>query len=114
MVNIPMSRISGCVPGVLDPTQTQRLCLHPGSRLSFASFDPHIASVQGNLCRLTLNQEFCHSKRIVIETTVEGKSFWRFVPNARKDKGLIDEAMWPRVIDICGFVSFRLFNVFWF
>jgi hypothetical protein len=41
-------------------------------------------------------------KRIVLEITPTGESFWRFVPKARLEEGVIDEGAWPRIIEICG------------
>lgn len=98
-------KISGSIPGALDPTQRQRLCRTPGSKLSFAAFNPHTASSTHDipdLCNLSLNEELYRPKRVVIETTSLGESFWRFVPSARKDEGVQDEGMWPRIVEICG------------
>ncbi|KAJ7170545.1 hypothetical protein C8R43DRAFT_874950 [Mycena crocata] len=101
---MPPPRIAGTVPGVLDPQQPHRLLRRPSSSLSFASFDPRVASADHGLdmrC-LSINEELYRPKRVVIETTCSGESFWRFVPNARRDEGVSDEGQWPRVIDICG------------
>ncbi|KAJ7072322.1 hypothetical protein C8F01DRAFT_973331 [Mycena amicta] len=99
-----MTSISGCVPGILDPDQRHRLLRRPSSTLSFASFDPRVASADHGLGMraLSLNEELYRPKRVVIETTCSGQSFWRFVPRARLDEGVEDEGTWPRVIDICG------------
>lgn len=101
----PRARISGSIPGALDPTQSERLCRVLGSRLSFAAFDPHTASSSSDvpdLRTLSLNEELYRPKRVVIETTPTGESFWRFVPSARRDEGVPDEGIWPRVVEICG------------
>ncbi|KAJ7218062.1 hypothetical protein GGX14DRAFT_599489, partial [Mycena pura] len=96
--------IAGTIPGVLDPHQPSRLLRRPSSTLSFASFDPRVASADHgwDLRSLSLNEELYRPKRVVIETTCSGESFWRFVPRARLDDAVIDEGKWPRVIDICG------------
>lgn len=110
--SIPRS-ISGTTPGILDPSQPARLLRLPASKLSFADFDPSIAHVNPaspgtfpTLQNLSLagESEQYRPKRIVIETTPEGKSFWRFVPRARRedDVSLHDEGSWPRVVEICG------------
>ncbi|KAJ7188255.1 hypothetical protein C8R46DRAFT_879254 [Mycena filopes] len=97
-------RIAGTTPGVLDPQQPHRLLRRPSSTLSFASFDPRVASADHgwDLRSLSLNDELYRPKRVVIETTCAGESSWRFVPKARCDEGVSDEGEWPRVIDICG------------
>ncbi|TFK44702.1 hypothetical protein BDQ12DRAFT_717858 [Crucibulum laeve] len=97
-------RISGSNPGALDSTQPARLLRVPGARLSFSAFDPQVATVHGvpDLNKLSLNEELYRPKRIVIETTPAGESFWRFVPSARKAEGVAGEGKWPRVVDICG------------
>ena len=105
--NKPRARISGSIPGALDPTQSERLCRVLGSRLSFAAFDPHTASSSSSqdvpdLRTLSLNGELYRPKRVVIETTPTGESFWRFVPNAQRDEEVLDEGIWPRVVEICG------------
>lgn len=98
-------QISGSVPGVLDPTQPDRLLRRPNSTLFFASFDPRAASAQQDIPdirKLSINEELYKAKRVVVETAASGESFWRFVPKARRDEGVLDEGQWPRVIDICG------------
>ncbi|KAF7361885.1 RING-type domain-containing protein [Mycena venus] len=98
------ARISGTTPGVLDPTQPQRLLRRPSSSLSFATFDPRVASADHgwDMRSLSLNEELYRPKRVVIETTCSGESSWRFVPRARWEEGVVDEGPWPRVIDLCG------------
>jgi hypothetical protein len=101
----PPRKISGSVPGLLDPAQPERLLRMPDSRLSFAAFDPRAASgLQEipDLRKLSLNEELYRPKRVVIETTPSGESFWRFVPKARREEGVLDEGKWPRVVEICG------------
>ncbi|KAF5385866.1 hypothetical protein D9615_002553 [Tricholomella constricta] len=98
-------KLSGSTPGLLDYTQADRLCRLPGSKLSFASFDPHTASLNRDipgLDRLSLNEQLYRPKRVVIEIAPSGASTWRFVPSARRDDGVPDEGTWPRVVDICG------------
>jgi len=99
--------IAGPIPGLLDPTQAERLHRVQGSTLSFASFHPLAASAShdiSNIRNLSLNDELSRPKRVVIETTpgTNGTSFWRFVPRARWDQGVENEGVWPRVVDICG------------
>ncbi|KAJ7045527.1 hypothetical protein C8F04DRAFT_940014 [Mycena alexandri] len=100
----PARRISGSIPGVLDPQQPLRLLRRPSSTLSFATFDPRVASADHawDMRSLSLNEELYRPKRVVIETTCAGESSWRFVPKARCDEGVRDEGQWPRVIEICG------------
>ncbi|KAG1862566.1 hypothetical protein DFJ58DRAFT_725404 [Suillus subalutaceus] len=97
--------IRGTQPGLLDPTQSSRLLRAPDSRLSFASFDPRTALAGEDipdLHKLSIGEDLPPPKRIVIETTPKGTSFWRFVPKARLDGGVRDEGFWPRVVEICG------------
>ncbi|KAF8973274.1 hypothetical protein BDZ97DRAFT_2070350 [Flammula alnicola] len=97
-------QISGSVPGVLDPTQPSRLLRTPTSILSFASFDPYIAIPHEltDLGNLSLQDELCRPKRIVLETIPGHGSFWRWVPSARKEEDVDDEGTFPRLISICG------------
>lgn len=97
--------IRGTEPGLLDPTQPSRLLRAPDSTLSFASFDPRTALAGEDipdLHKLSIREDLPPPKRIVIETTPKGRSFWRFVPKARLDGGARDEGFWPRVVEICG------------
>jgi hypothetical protein len=48
------------------------------------------------------------AKRVVIETTSNGESFWRFVPRAKREEGCEDEGVWPRIIEVCGYVIMLL------
>ncbi|KAE9411507.1 hypothetical protein BT96DRAFT_968929 [Gymnopus androsaceus JB14] len=52
--------------------------------------------------KLSLNDDLHNPRRVVIEASPNGESFWRFVPKAHRDDGVNDEGDWPRVIDICG------------
>lgn len=84
-----------------------RISRIPGSVITFASFDPTTASStvdesEAAMRKLSLNEELCRPKRIVIETSPEGRSTWRFVPKARCEEGVENEGMWPRVVDVCG------------
>ncbi|KAK7057184.1 RING-type domain-containing protein [Favolaschia claudopus] len=98
------ARIAGSTPGVIDSTQPSRLLRRPSSTLSFATFDPRVASADHgwDMRSLTLNEELYRPKRVVIETTCSGESSWRFVPKARWEDGVVDEGSWPRVVDLCG------------
>lgn len=101
---IPLS-ISGSLPGVIDPSQPDRLLSTPGSKLSFASFHPRTASSHQDPLhprKLSTREELCSSRRIVIETLPTGESFWRWVPRAKGVDNFEEEGQWPRVIEICG------------
>lgn len=99
--NLPTLR--GTQPGLLDPSQPSRLLRFPDSKLSFASFDPKTAlAEEPSAQKLNNPGSPAPPKRIVIETTRKGASFWRFVPRARLEDGAQDEGVWPRVIDVCG------------
>ncbi len=97
-------RISGTQPGVLDPTQPSRLLRLHGAKLSFATFDPLTAYAQDapDFTKLNLNTDFYRPKRVVIETAPSGDCTWRFVPSAKREDGVVDEGLWPRIIDLCG------------
>ncbi|KZT26725.1 hypothetical protein NEOLEDRAFT_1131729 [Neolentinus lepideus HHB14362 ss-1] len=102
-----MSQSSGkSVPGQYDPSQSGRLLRFPGSKLSFASFHPRAASAWRDalpdINKLSLNEELYRPKRVVIETTADGQSSWRFVPRAKCELGVEDEGVWPRIVDLCG------------
>ncbi|OAX41057.1 hypothetical protein K503DRAFT_854905 [Rhizopogon vinicolor AM-OR11-026] len=97
--------IRGTEPGLIDPTQPSRVLRSPNSKLSFASFDPRTALAGEDvpdLRKLSIGEDLPPPKRIVIETTPKGTSFWRFVPKARLEEGVRDEGFWPRVVEICG------------
>ncbi|TFY80984.1 hypothetical protein EWM64_g3023 [Hericium alpestre] len=95
--------LDGATPGLLDPSQPSRVLRLPGSKLSFASFDPRAASAAApEIDKLSLNGELYRPKRIVIETLPNGRNYWRFVPRARWGEGVRDEGEWPREISICG------------
>ncbi|KAH9485397.1 hypothetical protein JR316_0002305 [Psilocybe cubensis] len=96
--------LMGSTPGVLDPTQASRLLRKPNSTLLFASFDPNIA-VPYNISQLgsmSLNDNNCRPKRIVIETIPGVGSFWRWVPRARLREHIQDEGGFPRMVRVCG------------
>ncbi|KAJ3799185.1 hypothetical protein GGU11DRAFT_679995 [Lentinula aff. detonsa] len=98
-------KLTGSTPGVLDSTQPDRLLTFSKSSLSFASFNPRTATSSHSTPdarKLSLNEELYNPKRVVIEMSPTGESFWRFVPKARTDEGVIDEGDWPRVVDVCG------------
>ncbi len=62
--------LSGCRPGLLDPTQPQRLFRYSTSQISFASFNPLAATSQADLPdfrKLSLQEELYNAKRVVIE-----------------------------------------------
>lgn len=97
--------LTGIEPGVLDETQRSRLLRRQNSTLSFAAFDPYVATPQdpaADISKLSLNDDRCRPKRIVIENVPGHGSFWRWVPSARKQEGVDDEGSFPRLIDICG------------
>ncbi|KAK7472563.1 hypothetical protein VKT23_000678 [Stygiomarasmius scandens] len=97
-------KLFGPIPGILDPSQPQRLLRFPSSRLVFASFHP-LTATSGqdvDLRKLSLRDELYNAKRVVIEITPTGENYWRFVPKARMDEGVLDEGQWPRLIQLCG------------
>src|SRR5262245_37890111 len=92
--NTSTPSINGQIPGLLDPSQPSRLLRVPNSKLSFATFDPRTAtSDKGvpDLRKLSISDELYRPKRVVIETTPNGSSFWRFVPKANREDGVTDE-----------------------
>ncbi|KIK99312.1 hypothetical protein PAXRUDRAFT_132332 [Paxillus rubicundulus Ve08.2h10] len=99
---IKLRTLRGTQPGLLDPSQPSRLLRFPDSKLFFSSFDPKTALVDFPDNRKRTTENLTPPKRIVIETTSKGASFWRFVPRARLEEGAQDEGVWPRVVDICG------------
>ncbi|KAI0706794.1 hypothetical protein C8T65DRAFT_651450 [Cerioporus squamosus] len=99
--------LQGCRPGLLDPTQPARILRYPNSTLSFAAFDPLVASGNAQPRKRTSDADSARPKRIVIETTPGNRvpSKWRFVPRARRapgTPGLDDEGVWPRLVIVCG------------
>lgn len=96
--------LSGPIPGLLDPTQPSRLLRTPDVTLSFAAFDPYVAQsgTVPKFDRLSLGDNGCRPKRIVIETIPGQGSLWRWVPGALKKEGVQDEGMFPRIIKIQG------------
>ncbi|KAF8844665.1 hypothetical protein BDN67DRAFT_921376, partial [Paxillus ammoniavirescens] len=94
--------LRGTQPGLLDSSQPSRLLRFSDSKLFFSSFDPKTALVDDPGIRKRTTENLTPPKRIVIETTSKGASFWRFVPRARLEEGAQDEGVWPRVVDICG------------
>ena len=96
--------LSGCIIGVLDPTQPQRILNSPDSQLHFATYHP-LAGSAARSPTTTDRQALCHSGRIVIETLPDGSCVWRPVPLAVGASTISDEGSWPRLIDICGYVS---------
>jgi hypothetical protein len=101
----PPPRISGSTPGVLDPAQPARLLRVSNSTLSFAAFDPRTAFAafdESDIRKLSVNDQCYRPRRIIVETTPTGESFWRFVPRARLQEGVQDEGNWPRIVNICG------------
>ncbi|KAI0775756.1 hypothetical protein BD413DRAFT_611234 [Trametes elegans] len=96
--------IQGTKPGLLDPSQAQRLLRVPGSTLSFAAFDPLAASGSGSSAHKHYDSDPARPKRIVVEHAPGGRAQnrWRFVPRARRAPGVEDEGVWPRRVLICG------------
>ena len=99
-------QVSGTVPGVLDPTQPSRILQTQASVLSFASYEPRTATSEQipDLSNLSLDDERCRPKRIVIETIPSKGNFWRFVPSAVGEQYVEDEGTFPRLIKICEWV----------
>ena len=97
--------LSGTEPGVLDPTQRNRILRSPESQLLFASFDPYIAIPQEvvDLANLSLQDDSCRPKRIVIEIVPGRGTFWRWIPSARKQADVENEGEFPRIVLICGY-----------
>jgi len=96
--------LTGSEPGVLDESQRSRVLRTINSTLSFASFDPYVATPReaSDLSRISIEEERCRPKRIVIETIPGHGSFWRWVPSARKQQGVNDDGEFPRLIEVCG------------
>lgn len=99
--------IAGSTPGVFDSSQTSRVVQIAGSTLTFATFDQSLRS--GNFKDQSENliddlnvERICRSRRIVVETSQDGISTWRFVPYAILENGVNDDGLWPRIINICG------------
>lgn len=106
MPNSPTSRANSASPQQEEsPWRISRL---PGSVITFASFDPSAATGSSEdtnetgMRKLSLNEELCRPKRVVIETSPDGRSTWRFIPKARWEEGIENEGKWPRVVDVCG------------
>ncbi|KAL0957228.1 hypothetical protein HGRIS_001042 [Hohenbuehelia grisea] len=98
-------KLTGSKPGIFDPTQPARLLRLPNGSLAFASFDPRTAtscSHSPDVRKLSLNEQLYRPKRVVLETLPNGETFWRFVPKARWEEGVLDEGAWPRMVNICG------------
>lgn len=94
--------ISGSKPGMLDASQKDRLLKHPHSSLTFATFDLSALDLP-ELRNLSLQDDSGRPRRVVVETLPgNGPSFWRFVPKARKEEGVVDEGPWPRVVNVLG------------
>ncbi|GBE81092.1 predicted protein [Sparassis crispa] len=103
----PPRPLFGTIPGLLDPSQPDRLLRVPDATLSFASFHPLAASRADNISNRRKPfsyDELSPPKRIVIETIPgpNGGNLWRFVPRARLEHGVESEGSWPRTIEICG------------
>lgn len=100
----PLLVLKGTKPGLLDPTQAERILGSPHSTLSFAVFSSDTA--MGNHPRDSITDtlvDMFPSKRIVIETLSGRISQWRFVPRAIGQPGVDTEgAPWPKVVDLCG------------
>ncbi|EGN99838.1 hypothetical protein SERLA73DRAFT_72622 [Serpula lacrymans var. lacrymans S7.3] len=97
--------LQGTTPGLLDSSQSKRVLRFSNSKLHFASFDPRTAYAGDeipDIRKMSLKEDQPRPKRIVIETTPEGLSSWRFVPRALLEEGVVEEGSWPRVVNICG------------
>ena len=101
--------LTGSSLGVLDQTQSSRILNSPTSRLSFAAFHPCAGSAANSSAHCLLPS---YSSRIIIETLSDGSSVWRPIPLAVGASSLSDEGSWPRLINICGYVSSKyLYNI---
>ena len=94
--------LTGSSVGVLDHTQSSRILNSPTSSLSFATFHPYAGSAASSTACCLLPS--C-SGRIIVETLSDGSSVWRPIPLAVGASSLSDEGSWPRLINICGYVS---------
>ncbi|RDX43290.1 hypothetical protein OH76DRAFT_1487982, partial [Lentinus brumalis] len=98
--------LRGSRPGLLDPTQPDRVLRHPRSVLTFSTYDPQTAT--GSVQRGHPSGTRPHTPdltRIVVESvpgTEIGSSTWRFVPAARLAPGVVAEGTWPKFVDLCG------------
>jgi hypothetical protein len=88
--------ISGTFPGRLDPSQPARILRHPSNTLSFV-----LSELPATVLPYVIGEER-KSKRVAIETTSDGESFWRVIPDAELEEGCVDEGTWPRLVEICG------------
>ena len=109
MPSTPTSaRGNGLGSGTQEKSETMhdwKIARQPGSAIAFASFDPGTATGDHHVHafrKLSLNEELCRPKRVVIEDLPGGKCTWRFVPKARLEEGVENEGAWPRIIDVCG------------
>lgn len=96
--------LKGTKPGLLDPTQAERILGSPHSTLSFAVFslDTAMGRRPEGLTTTTPADTF-PSKRVVIETLPGRISRWRFVPRAIGQPGVDTEgSSWPKVVELCG------------
>jgi hypothetical protein len=98
----PSRSLFGPHSGQLDNTQPSRVLRHPDAKLSFSSFHPLTAS---NVPPYNAHQGSSNPKRIVIETLPGGYSHWRFVPRARLAEGVSDEGVWPRLVEVLGYIA---------
>lgn len=101
MSNLSYPTISGPVPGVLDPTQPSRILRHESSILAFLTYDPCTAGGRGQFYKAAQSRELL-AQRVVAEQIPGEFPTWKFVPSARRDTGLEDEGVWPRIVNICG------------
>ena len=86
----------------------RRISRHPDSMIRFAEYDPATATGDPTgayaFRNLSLNEELCRPKRVVIEFMPNGSCTWRYVPNALWEDNVENEGTWPRVVDVCGYV----------
>ena len=86
----------------------RRIARHPDSMIRFAEYDPATATGDPTgayaFRNLSLNEELCRPKRVVIEFMPNGGCTWRYVPNALWEDNVENEGTWPRVVDVCGYV----------
>ena len=88
----------------------RRIARHPDSMIRFAEYDPATATGDPTgayaFRNLSLNEELCRPKRVVIEFMPNGSCTWRYVPNALWEDNVENEGTWPRVVDVCGYVFY--------
>ncbi|PCH43117.1 hypothetical protein WOLCODRAFT_153178 [Wolfiporia cocos MD-104 SS10] len=95
--------IAGSKPGVLDPSQRDRLLGGRGSTLSFAY--QHASTASESLVAPLPPEALAQSRVFVIETIGQEQTLCREVPGAILGPGIESEepSRWPRTVYICGY-----------